>query len=86
MEGKMIKFLFVGLFLIYYLISIPLTIIFVIVQFVYRWKCRKEHYYIFSNPCHNKECKWAKHCEDYQHILTPEERERIEQLIRNLET
>lgn len=86
MEGEMIKKILVLLFCVYFIISIPITIIYYVIEFVYRWKCRKKHYYKYTNPCHEKECKWSKHCEDYRHIPTPEERERIEQLIRNLKT
>lgn len=80
----MIKYVLVGLFCIYFIISIPITIICFIAYYISRWKCRKEHYNKYSNPCHNQNCKWSKHCEDYRHVYTPEEKERIQKLIDSL--
>lgn len=80
----MIKIVLVCLFGIYFIISIPITIIYSIVQFVCRLKCRKMHYNKYSNPCHNEDCKWSRHCDDYRHIYTDEEEQKINQLITNI--
>ena len=71
-----------------YIISIilvifsPFMIVFNIVHFRSKWKCREKHYDRFINRCHEENCKWAQCCENYQHIYTDEE---IKELYRLLE-
>ena len=84
MEGIMIKFVLVSLFCVYFIISIPITIICFIAYFVSRLKCHKMHYNKYSNPCHNSGCRFSKYCEDYRHTYTAEEVTRINKLIEKL--
>ena len=80
----MIKFALVLLCCIYFAISVPITIICLIAYFVCRLKCHKMHYNKYFNPCHNSDCRFSEYCEDYRHIYTAEERQRIQKLIDTL--
>ena len=80
----MIRAALFWLFVVYYSISILLTIIFAVIRCVCRGKCRKMRYDQYSNPCHNKDCKWSRYCEDYRHIFTDEEKVKVRQLIASL--
>ena len=55
-----------------------------IAYFICRLKCHKMHYNKYSNPCHDRNCRFSEYCDKYQHILTPEEKERLEKLIEKL--
>lgn len=60
----------------------PYMIYFNIVHFVYKWKCRKKKYDCFLNRCHESECKFAKHCQNYEYLYTEED---IQQLYKMIE-
>lgn len=63
------------------IIFIPFTIIFNIKQFRAKWNCRKKKYNCWFNRCHEDGCKWARYCENYQHLLTEEEAQHLYKLI-----
>lgn len=44
-------------------------------------KCRKKKYLKPINTCHENDCKFAKYCEQYEHVYTAEEIESIKKLI-----
>ena len=58
---------------IFFIVSLPYTIYFNIIQISSKWKCRKKHYNQFFNRCHESECKFSRYCEYYKEVLTEEE-------------
>lgn len=70
----------VGIFLVLY---IPYTIYFNIVHFVCKWKCRNKHYNEYFNRCYEKECKWARYCDNYEHLYTEEEIQHLYKMIED---
>lgn len=65
------------------IISIPYTVYFNIEHFRAKWKCRKKGYQEFFNPCHEENCKWARHCDKYEHLYTAEEIQQLYDIIDN---
>lgn len=59
------------------------TIIFSIIRFCSKWKCRKKHYDVYYNRCHESKCKYASYCENYQHIYTDKEIKELYEIIEN---
>lgn len=66
---------------IVFIIMTPIAIIFNIVQFSFKWKCRKKHYNEYLNPCHESNCKWAKFCENYEYTYSAKEIESLYEMI-----
>lgn len=77
----MIKIILWGLFTIYCVFLFAATIIFNIVHFVCRWKCRKKKYDCFLNRCNERECLFNCLCDKYEHIYSDEEIARLKQML-----
>lgn len=78
-----IKEIFWSVAFLYFLISMPVMLVYHIVNFCFQWKCRKKRYEKFwFNKCYEKECKWARFCDNYEQPLTAED---IAQLYKMIE-
>lgn len=59
------------------------TIVFSVIRLCAKKKCRKKHYDEYLNRCHEYKCKYAPYCENYQHIYTDKEIEKLHEIIEN---
>lgn len=56
-----------------FIICALIALIVNIIQWSYKWKCRKKHYNEYLNPCHENDCKWSRFCENYEYTFSASE-------------
>lgn len=71
---------------IFFIILTLMTIIFNIIHFICKWRCRKKHYDEFLNPCHERECLFHGFCKKYTHIHTPKEIGNLKKMVEDFQT
>lgn len=58
-------------------------IIWHIVKTVYWLRCRKKHYDTYTNPCHERNCRYNQYCSKYHETITEEERDELLKMLDN---